>query len=283
MQPHPEAPGEVGRLSHQSFGHREGRAGSDPDAHHGAGRRIVEATDGFLGLGQDRVGVLHDRVGRKPAVLLAEVHRPSAGMEAQADLARRLDLGFQRPAHPRGEDVVMVGGQRAARQGQLGQGHSGGRPLPLLVETGPHRIELSQPAEQDLGLGPGPGHRLIHVVMGVDQSGDGHRAAAVHPFRSLGLRRLAPTGPRDHPVLDQDRAPGDLRPAVVHGDDGLAGVDEKFRHGQPLTSMRPRASARPRGTRRPGSSGSPCIGTGCPTAPRAPHPPSATGRSGADR
>ena len=66
----------------------------------------------------------------------------------------------------------------------------------------------------------------------VDHPGQGDRpppSTTSAPSRARGLTR---TDPRDHAVLDQDRAAGDLRAAVVHGGDDLAGRDDEL-HGRP--------------------------------------------------
>ena len=83
-----------------------------------SGDGVVEAVDRVLAGGEDRVAVLDDLVGRQAAVAAAEVHRAAARVEAQPDLARRLDLDLEQVAAVAREEVVVVGGRRAARAGE---------------------------------------------------------------------------------------------------------------------------------------------------------------------
>ena len=84
VQPHAAAARELRGLGHQLGRDREGRARRQRDAHHRPRRRVVEAVDGRLAGGQDRVAVLDDLVGRQAAVGLPEVHRPAARVKAHA-------------------------------------------------------------------------------------------------------------------------------------------------------------------------------------------------------
>ncbi len=108
---------------------------------------------------------------RKASVLLAEGHRSAGEHRAHAEAADGLDLDVDRVVHARREEVVVVGGSRAAGFEEFGQG-DGGRELEgLRSQTRPHGVEVRQPAEErEVGDGsPRAGERLIEVVMGVDE------------------------------------------------------------------------------------------------------------------
>ena len=94
-----EPAGERGRLLHQPRRDRERRAGRDRDLDEVAVGERGEP----LGVGEDRVEVLDERVGRQAAVGFAEVHRAARGDDADAELARRAHLGLDEPATPRGK------------------------------------------------------------------------------------------------------------------------------------------------------------------------------------
>ena len=105
------------RLAHQLGADRERRARRDGDADHRAVERIVEPVDHPDGVGEDRVLVLDQRVGRQPARALAHAHAAARGVEADADRVRGFDRVVER--HSIGEHVMVVRAQRAARQRQL--------------------------------------------------------------------------------------------------------------------------------------------------------------------
>ena len=129
--------------------------------------------------GEDRVAVLDDLVGRQAAVAAAEVHRAAAGVEAQADLARRLDLDREQVAAVAREEVVVVGGGRAARAGERDEPGARGGLLDRLVDVRPDRVELLQPLEQRVVLREPARGPLVEVVVAVDEAGRGEQAAAV--------------------------------------------------------------------------------------------------------
>ena len=82
---------------------------------------LVQLGDEPLGVGEHRVDVLDELVGREPAVGLAEVHRAARGDDPDAELARRLHLGLDQAGPPAREDVVVVEDGRAARERELGE------------------------------------------------------------------------------------------------------------------------------------------------------------------
>ena len=131
--------------------------------------------------------------GGSPPSDIAEVHRPARGDEPDAELAGCLDLRLDEPGATAREDVVVVEDRGAARQRQLGQARARGGVLGLGVDPRPHRIELAQPGEQIGLLRPGPGERLVQVVVRVDEPGRDERAGEVDALVGLGRRAPPPT------------------------------------------------------------------------------------------
>jgi hypothetical protein len=60
VKPHAQAASELRRLPHEALGCGERGTGSDRQAEHGPGRRVVMSTDRLLRLRQHGVGVLYD-------------------------------------------------------------------------------------------------------------------------------------------------------------------------------------------------------------------------------
>ena len=118
-----------------------GEHGASGDAHHRARRAVVVASDQPLGVGEDLVVVLHDRVGRQPAVLLRQAHRAAGGVEAHAELAGRRDLGGDQVAAAARVHVEVVGRRRAPAERQLGQADPRRQVRRLLVEPAPQRVQ----------------------------------------------------------------------------------------------------------------------------------------------
>ena len=104
----PSLPRELRRLRHQLLRDRERRAGRDRELHHPV---LVLEPGEPLGVGEDLVDRLDERVRRQPAVRLAEVHRPARGDDPHAELAA--------PPAPR---------PPRARSGRAGRRSGGRRP-----------------------------------------------------------------------------------------------------------------------------------------------------------
>ena len=171
VQAHAAAARQLGGIGHQPACHRERRARRQRDPHHRARRRIVEAADRGLARGQDRVAVLDDLVGRKPAIRPPEIHRAAAGMKPQADRRGGADLDLEEVAGVSREDVVVVGRRRAARARERRQTGARRCPARLGVDQRPHRVELDQPLEQRRLLSEAAGGPLVEVVVAVDEAG----------------------------------------------------------------------------------------------------------------
>ncbi len=132
-------------IAHQALADREGRTGRDPDADHGAGLGIVEAVDHADGVVEDGGFVFDQIVGRQAARALADAHRAAGGVEADADRLGGGDGVVQGDAI--GEEVEVVGAERAAGQRQFGKAQAGGGVDVFGGVLCPDRVEPPQPVE----------------------------------------------------------------------------------------------------------------------------------------
>jgi hypothetical protein len=133
VEAEPEPSREPRGLAHERLRRGERRAGRDDDLHPRAGARVVEPRHA-LGVGEDPVDGLDDRVRRERALGLAHVHRSAGGHDANAQLMRGLHLGLDQARAAVREHVVMVEDGRAARQRELGEPGPGGGVLGLGIE-----------------------------------------------------------------------------------------------------------------------------------------------------
>ena len=165
--------------------------------------------DSLFAGGEDGVVVLHDDVGRQAAVFLRQAHRPAGGMEAHTQFAGRGDLGAQQVARAPRVEVMVVGGDGAAAERQLGEADPGAGEHGLFVDGLPQRVQALQPPEQRL-VGHrrvGAGEVLEDVVMRVDEAWRDQAVGGVDdPSRS----RLGVGGSTD--CLDEPT--GDGNPAA---------------------------------------------------------------------
>jgi hypothetical protein len=132
----------------------------------------VIAVDQSFAVGQNRIRILHDRVGRQSAVALRQVHRAARQHHTDAEAPRRRDLDVDCGFKSSRKHVMMVGGGAATRQQQFGHRHGNGEFKRLGREPGPDRVERLQPGKQ-LAVERrrrGAGQRLVEMMMGVDQS-----------------------------------------------------------------------------------------------------------------
>ena len=168
--------------------------------------------------------------GGSPPLDAAEVHRAAARVEAQPDLARRLDLDLQQVAGVAREEVVVVGGGRAARAGERDEPGAGGGLLDRGVDVRPDRIELLEPLEQRVVLREPARGPLVEVVVAVDEPGRGEQAAAVDPDLLLvARRRRAGADLVDEAVADDDVPVAVLAAGVVDRRDRAA-LDDQAGH-----------------------------------------------------
>ena len=99
------------------------------------GSALVQRADEALRLGEHRVELLDELVGRQAAARRAEVHRAAGGDDPDAELARRLHLGLDQPVAAAREDVVVVEHGRAARERELRDARPRRRVLRLGVDA----------------------------------------------------------------------------------------------------------------------------------------------------
>ena len=153
-------------------------------------------------------------------------------MEADAQLARGLDLRVDEPVLAAGEEVQVIRAGRAPGQQQLGQAHAGGHAHAVGVDPAPDLVQLRQPAEQGrfLHRRDVARQRLRQVMVRVDEAGQHDLARGVDAAHGIGsgfAGRL--TGPHGgHAVvLDQHPAAREAPARVVHGNDEPRGMEER--------------------------------------------------------
>ena len=220
-----EPPRERRGLLHQPSRDRERRARRDRELHPRSGAALVEGAVEPLGLGEHRVELLDELVGRQAAVGGAEVHRAARRDESHAELARRLDLRLEDAGPAAREDVMVVEDGRAAGERQLGEPRARGGVLRLRVDPRPHGVQLAEPGEEVGLLRPRAGKGLVEVVMGVDEPRRHDGAADVDS--SLVRRLLARPDRLDGRALDEHPAVGVLGAGVVHRDDPAVRVERR--------------------------------------------------------
>jgi hypothetical protein len=164
-------------------------------------------------------------------------------VEAQADLPRRVDLHLEQVSRRAGEDVVVIGGGRAARARECGQPGTGRGALDLRVHVRPHRVERLQPLEQRRLLCEPARGPLVEVVVAVHEAGRGQAAAAVDAdlVLALGVRRRPGADRVDPAVADDDVAVGVLGPVRVDRGDRAA-LDHEPAHAAARDAARRTAS-----------------------------------------
>ena len=174
----------------------------------------------------------------------------SSGGRPPSDCPRSMDPrhGWKRTPRPRAasistssrspaparEDVVVVGRGRAARARERRQpGARGGR-LHLVVDVGPHRIELDEPLEERRLLREPARGPLVEVVVAVDEARRGETAAAVDAS-ACALRRRSLAEGDDAIVLDDQVAVAVLGAGGVDRGDRAA-LDDRPHASLPAAS-----------------------------------------------
>ncbi len=237
----------------------ERRAGRERHPDHGAEGRVVVQLHQALAVGEHLVVVLHDRVGRQPAVLLRQGHGPARAVEPQADLARGGDLRGPQVAAAARRDVQVVRRRGAPAERELGEAHPRGQVRGLLVDPGPQRVQRGEPGEQrPVDRRPvGPGEVLVDVMVSVDQPGRHQAPGGVKHLSRLRLGIPGRPHRGDHPAGDGDPPPGELPPGGVAGRHQLRVPHQQVsglsRHQRPQGKNRGqnRSSERVRGPRSP--------------------------------
>ena len=230
VQAHAMCARERRRLAHQIAADAERRARRDRDIDHRAECAVVERADDALGVAQDRVLALDQRIRRQSALRLADAHAAAAGDEAHPDLVRRLDAVVEQ--HAVRVDVEMVAARRAAREQQLGHRHLRRHAHHLRRQPGPDRIEAAQPREQlrVLHRGDRTRQRLEHVVVRVDEPRHDDVAARVDHL--VGVLRQIGGGADglDQAAAHEDRRAAQLEAGIVEGRDAV-GIAQEQRLG----------------------------------------------------
>ena len=205
-------------MAHQFGGDAEGGAGRQHDLHHRAGMGVVVGFDQPLAVGQDGVFGVHHAVGREAALRFAQAHRPARSMQAQADFGRGLDFIIEFGTVR--EEIKVIGGRGAAREGQLGQGCLGGSADIFGPHPRPDGVERDQPVEQVgvLRFRDGPRQRLVKVVVGVNEPGKNDVACEVEDLiRRLGQVFRSPDR-LDETVFDEQAGMSEFPALIIHGD-----------------------------------------------------------------
>ena len=229
MEPHPQGPGQGRAFPQQVGGDRKRRAGGQGHLPHGVAGIVVPDPHQPLGVQQDLVDGLHHAVRRQAAVLLGEVHGAAGGMEPDAQLGRRPELGGDQVPRALGKDVVVVkagGGTGLEQLAQTGERREGHR---LLVQALPDVVQRDQPGEQlhGLDLRQITGKNLIKVMVGVDEARVDRHVRGIDGL--IGRTQFRPDG-CDHAVLQIEIGVVVDRVLVVAGDDAAGVFDEQGSH-----------------------------------------------------
>ena len=193
VEAHAPRAGERGGLAQEVGAHGERRARREDDAGHrprqGSWKRSMTRSESS----RMKASSSTASSGGQAPLRAADGHRPAARVEADADLARRLDLHVHRVAAP--EEVRVVEDGRAAREQQLGEADQRAQAGRLRVDAGPRRVLRGEPVEEAgvLGGGEGAGQRLVEVVVRVDEAGQDDLAREVE--HHVGGRRQLAVGP----------------------------------------------------------------------------------------
>ena len=133
-------------------------------------RRIVIGLDDPLAVSEDEGFVLYAIVRRQAALGLPERHRVAAGVEAHAEILRRLDLAIH--VVPVFKNIGVVEDRRAARESELRQPHERAGARGFLRGARPDAVLGLQPGEKVGVLGGGeiPRQSLIQVMVSINET-----------------------------------------------------------------------------------------------------------------
>ena len=146
-------------------------------------------------------------------------HAAAHEMEAQAHLAHGLDLRIDESAVAIRHEVEMVDARRGTGQQQFGRRRAAGRDMIVRGHHPPDGIEQPQPIEEMAARRArhGARQRLEEMVMRVDESGHGDRAAEVDALVEIAARRRPLAQRRDDPAVDDEPGPAQDAIGVVAG------------------------------------------------------------------
>ena len=118
VESHTPAPRQLSGFDHQLSCNRERRAWSDRNLQHRLRRGVVPTIDRLTRRDQDGFSIFDCRVRWETTGRLSEVHRASAWVKAQSELAGGCDLGGEEVSTIARENVVVIGGERTPGPGQ---------------------------------------------------------------------------------------------------------------------------------------------------------------------
>ena len=218
VQTDSEGTTQPGRLSVMFAGAPKDRARREGHLRHRPRPPLMEPVVQSLTVCEDHIEVLAGPVGHDVA---GQIHRAPATDVADAHGRRRIESRIEHPsAAIAGKQVVVVTGQGATAEHQLGAGHLGGHIQVVGIEMPPQRHVPGQPRqERQTGDGlKGPRQVLEHVMVGVDEPRQRDAAPGIH-HRGLGNARGRPGSEgSDHAVFgEQPRVPEDTT-IRIHGD-----------------------------------------------------------------
>ena len=218
VQTDPEGTTQPGRLSVMLARAPKDRARREGHLRHRPRPPLMEPVVQSLTIGQDHIEVLAGPVGHDVA---GQIHRAPATDVADAHGRRRIESRIEHlGAAISGKQVVVVTGQGATAEHQLGTGHLGGHIQVVGIEMPPQRHVPGQPRqERQTGDGlKGPRQVLEHVMVGVDETRQRDSAPGIH-HRGLGNARGRPGSEgANHAVFgEQPRVPEDTA-IRIHGD-----------------------------------------------------------------
>ena len=175
------------------FGTASGEQGASATRIIAPGLAIVIGAQHPLAVLEDRLRILHDRVGLQAAVLLGNAHRSARDRHAHAELRRLLDLDVDRVPEVRGKEIVMIGRGRAAGQHQFDQRHPDRDAQGLGRHAVPDALHRNEPGNELLAeaCGMGARQRLVEVMMRVDEPRQHDMARGVERRIGRNRRRLA--------------------------------------------------------------------------------------------
>src|SRR5262245_31475116 len=190
-------------------------------------------------VGEDLVVVLHDRVGREPAVLLRQAHRPSRRMEPHAELLRGPDLGTDQVAAAARVHVEVIGARRAATERELGQPDPRRHVRRFLVEQRPARVQRGEPLEQRaVDRRPVTSREvLVDVVVRVDEARRDKATVGIDHGAGVGLGITRRSDTRHQAVSDGNPSAGKFATIVVDRRNEQRVAHQQIRHCGRLLTM----------------------------------------------
>ena len=214
VQAHIQLLGQFQRLHHQLLGVGEWRARREGHLHHRVRSTLVILAHEALAVGQDGVVILHHTVRRQTAIAFGQVHRTARDHHANAQFLGSSDLDIDGVFQAGREQIMVVGGGRAAGEQQFGECRGDTGIENLRRDLCPDRIERLQPGEQlpVQGGWRGAGKGLIEMMMRADQAGNDDVATGIEDRAIRRQRCCTPGGDEfdDLAVLDDNATLGPI-------------------------------------------------------------------------